>query len=246
MRLVFLACAGFGVLSAGIYVWFFSGAFEVTKVEMAVSEKLSGLGVRNYSESWLNQERFKIKKSKNIFSVNTEEISALLLENFPDIKSVSIKKEGSHNLIFNIEERKPEGIWCRANGCFYFDDAGIAFGESGDSSGFILATVRDLRGGEVFKGRLVTDGQWLDSIFLVRDFLPVIGLSAKEFIIPADSFDEFIVETAAGFKIFMKLSTDISDQLNSFALAWKEKITPAQKALMEYVDLKVDRRIYYK
>jgi len=245
-RLVLFVALGAGVLAGGIYVWFFSGAFAVTDIEYSIPDKMSELGIKGFIENWLGEEKLKIARTDNIFLIHPEEISATLLGNFPEIKKITVLKEIPHKVSFNVEDRKPEGIWCGAGKCFYFDDMGIAYSEAVNTAGFIYTIVRDSRGKELIKGHEVAGGEWLDSVFMVKNFLPSIGFSAREFMISADSFDEFIVETDAGFKIFFSLLTDISDQMKSFSIAWKEKMTPAEKAVLEYVDLKIDRRIYYK
>jgi len=79
-----------------------------------------------------------------------------------------------------------------------------------------------------------------------EELLPRAGVNVAELTIPPDSYDEFDARTAEGWKIMFGNSTNIEEQISALATFLKEKIKPEQRAKLQYVDLRIQDRIYYK
>lgn len=247
LKLVSFLTAGIVTLAGIIYFLFFAGIFDVKSVNMDVPEGLRA-NLNAEVENWLNGGFWVINRRSNIFLASATELAAQLKRQFPKLELVSISKDFPHGLILSATERKPVGIWCQTvrDTCFYFDKNGIAFSETQPSSGFLITKVTDKKQREIKFGSEVISSDWFERIISVRGLLDKIDVSVSEFVIPADSFDEFHAKTAEGWKIMFSIQTDTEKQISALAIFLKEKIKPDQRSALQYIDLRIQGRIYYK
>ena len=144
-----------------------------------------------------------------------------------------------------MSERVPVGLWC-VQSCYYYDAGGTAFSEVASSSGFLFIAVKDARDREIKLGDEVAPDEWREHIQEIKKILQFGGLQVAEIKIPADSFHEFHVITREGWAIYYDNDTNVRRQTNDLLQLFQEKITPEARKKLEYVDLRIDERIYYK
>ena len=239
---VFLILAGAG------YFLFFAGVFDVRSVKIEGSQTILQSEVESMANSWLNQDFLGIKRRSNSWILSARELSLFLASQLPKVESLAVVKLTSHEVGISVTERKPEGIWClvKTDRCFFFDGAGIAYEEAGLSEGFILTSVADGRLREIQLGSPVAPEEWFRSIATARDLLQKGGLEIKGVIIPENSFDEFSILVVPNWRVLLNIATDIPKQINSMFNVLKNKITSSQRVGLEYIDLRIQDRIYYK
>lgn len=253
VKLVGFLAVGIAVFAGLVYFLFFADIFDVRAINIdtpdGLRESLSGA-----VNDWLSAGFWGLTRRNNIFFVSSAKLVSKLAEQFPKLESIKINRDFMHGLLLSATERKPVGIWCQASqdGCFYFDKNGIAFAETQPSSGFLITNVIDKRQREIKLGSEIISLDWFEKIMSARGLLDKIDINVSEFIIPADSFDEFDAITAeglpaqAGWKIMFSTQTDIEKQISTLATFLKEKIKPDQRSGLQYIDLRIQDRIYYK
>lgn len=243
--LVFLCVAG------AVYLLFFASLLDLRSIDVSGAEVISITELKAAAESWLGEKLLWLPRSNNLLFISSKELESKLAAGFPRIDTVEIKREFPHGLKIDITERKPAGIWCLAGqsgagGCFYFDKNGVAYAGTGRPSGFLILSVVDYRGGEITLGSRATSDEWLSSIMTAKEFLPKIGVDVAEFTIPSGSFDEFDAKTAEGWKIMFSNSTNVAKQISSLGVLFKDKLPASKRTGLQYVDLRIQDRIYYK
>ena len=248
--IIVAACVGLG------YLLFFTGLLDVRTVDISGTEIVSSADLKTAAEEWLSGGFLGITRNRNLLFISAEKLVSELTAKFPKIDSVEIGKEFPHNLKVTIIERQSAGIWCfvasgepfgSARGrCFYFDKNGVAYAEAMPSSGFLILNVADYRGQAVALGSRVSSEEWTENIIMARELLPKIGINIAEISIPSDSFDEFDAKTAGGWKILFSNSTDIAKQIASLGILFRDKLPAASRAGLQYIDLRIQDRIYYK
>lgn len=235
-----------------VYLLFFSKLLDVRTVAINGAETIEETDLNSAVGDWLSTKIWKVPRRNNLVFLSADNLVKYLESKFPKLASVSVSKKLPHNLEITVSERKPIGVWClsvqgqSSPDCFYFDKDAVAYAMAGNSSGFLLATISDQRNREITLGSLVTTGQWFENILSARDLLTKIGIDITGISIPAGSFDEFDAKTIDGWQIMFSNQTDISSQINSLAIFLKDKITPNQRAKLQYVDLRIQDRIYFK
>jgi cell division septal protein FtsQ len=266
-RKFYLISGGVFLILAGlVYVLFFAKLFDIRAVKVNATQNISADEIQKLAETWLNGKYFGIERRKNYLFFQPQKISAILTGNIFAASSVLVTRT-NHDLEINVSERKPIGVWCltKQNQCFFFDDDGIAFRETNPSEGFIYLNVVDDRDRTVNLGQQVESKEWLDRIISVKDLLNRNQFEAAQFVLPEKTFDEFDVETipqtipqtnniASGqnlvipksFNIMLSTTTDYEHQLSDFIDVYNKKMTPDERSNLQYADLRVADRIYYK
>jgi hypothetical protein len=236
-------------LIAAVYALFFAKLLDVRTIKITVPEGVSQTDLNAAINKWLDAGFWKLTRRNDILFFSGTRLSDQLAKQFPELDSIVVNKHLPHSLELSVSKRKPAGIWClsvAAGGCFYFDKNGVAYAEATPTVGFLILNVNDSRNNLIKLGDKVASHVWVDNIILAKELLVKIGLDTSEFDIPVDSFDEFDAKTAYGWPVIFSDQTDITRQINSLAQFLKEKLTPTQTKTLEYVDLRIQDRIYYK
>ncbi len=238
----------FLVLIGLVYILFFAGFFDIRVVNINGPDDLAKIEITNQVQSWLDTRIWGIRRRANSIMFKTDGLKGLLSSEFLKINGLKISKKSRHELDVNIEERKPVGIWCFIKGtkCFYFDSKGVAYEEVPNSEGFIFTKIIDKKNSQVELGSMVAPNQWLDSIVLASNLLKIGTLNPIKFEIPENSYNEFNAQVSQGWKILFNTSTDIKGQVDSLFEFLKGKNFPNTKINFEYIDLRIQDRIYYK
>ncbi len=240
--IIVAACVGLG------YLLFFANLLDVRTIDISDAEIIPSAELRTATEEWLNGGFLGIARNKNLLFISAGELASELTAKFPRIDSVKIRKEFPHNLKITVVERQSAGIWCfiASGKCFYFDKNGVAYAEATQSSGFLILNVTDYQGQAVALGSRVSSEEWVKNIITARELLLKTGVNIAEFSIPSGSFDEFDAKTAGGWKILFSNSTDIAKQIASLGILFRDKLSAEKRTGLQYIDLRIQDRIYYK
>lgn len=182
-----------------------------------------------------------VRQQKNIIFFNVDTAQDKILAQFPVIKSVEIRKDYPHKLIFDFVERNPIGTWCFDAGCHYFDSDGVLWGKALKSSGPLLLTIEDKRGDTDTSDRI--ESNLLESINTIITGLANIGIVVKKIEIPAGSINDLKVHTAEGYYILTDSSSNMAQQLDTLRIFLKNKGADFHP---EYIDIRIEGRVYYK
>ena len=217
------------LLGGGVYFLFFTDKLEIKNITINGLETLD----RDLIMAEVN------KQSKNILLFDSDNVEANLLAINPVLKSVQAGKHLPHQLVVDVIERRPSGIWCSGSECRYFDKEMNTWGLAARSSGFLFLTIEDMRSKEQFS----IEEDFFRSINEVAGDLP--GLTVKTVTIPENSFDEFRVYTDKGFYITFSLDSDLAGQMEIFKIFWQEK-SKDPAFTVQYIDLRIDGRVYFR
>lgn len=140
--------------------------------------------------------------------------------------------------------------------CFYLDQNGMVFGNAFEidlenldkakliNSPFILV---------IEEGRIsnpeerIADSKLVSFIFQIKSILPEeTGLRMAKGSIPPNSAGQINVEIEEGWQIYFDTTRDLTSQVKILDLVLREKITQEERGVLEYIDLRVPGRIYYK
>lgn len=157
----------------------------------------------------------------------------------------------SSHILQKLFEKKPDkvdeqeiGIICK-NTCFYFNKDGIIFKDAPITSGSLITLVQDYSNRDYKLGDKIVDKSFIDAILEINDNLYAeIGLRVLSFDINSCPVEELKAMTNEGWYILFNLKQDIKSQLLALKVALKEKIQ--DRINLQYVDLRIENRIYYK
>jgi len=130
--------------------------------------------------------------------------------------------------------------------CYYIDEEGIIFERAPQTSGVLVLVIKDESSARAELGKNVIAKESIANFVNLREYLSAqLNLRALDFVIKSDAPGDLKVHTNEGWYILFDASRDLKDQLQNLKLVLEEKIKEERKNL-EYVDLRIENRIYYK
>lgn len=250
---IFLFLVVFLSLSGGaVYLLFFSNFFDIREISIFSEGQSAWSGknpaIRSLIDDYLSETKLFIPRFSNIFMADARQIGALVGEQFPAAENIQVKKRYFHALEIYLEQKTAAGIWCYKKDaqCFYFDRQGTAFNSVSEASGTLLLNIDDERGRFEKLGRPVAGEDLLNLIILADVQLKKIKMEVLKFITPTREDFRLEVQTVEGWKIYLNTEDDLIKQISNLEIFMAQKITPEKRSQLQYIDLTVPNRVYYK
>ena len=234
--MLFLICLIFLIVL--VYIFLFSSLFKIQAIEILGNKEVEAEEIKNSFDYG------------NIFLVTENKIKNDLIKKIPKIGDLEISKNLiKRSIKLTIEERGRLGIACQVKeeteDCFYIDKQGIIFEDAPQTSGSLILLIKDYSQREFYLGKKIFEQRIVDFISQARqDLSSEIGLTALDFNVLSFPPKDLKVMTNEGWYIIFDLEGDIKNQLRSIKVALEEKIENREN--LEYVDLRIENRIYYK
>ena len=226
---------GLFLILALAYVLLLSPIFKIKEIKVSGNR---AIGNEEIQDSLNNQT--------NLFLATENKLRGILISDFPRILSLEIHKNIFEKTIsLEIVERKEAGIFCRGE-CYYIDKDGVIFEKAPQTSGTLILAIKDNSAREVEIGKNALDKEFIGALINLReDLLNQLGLKVLDFILESEAVKDLRVNTNEGWYILFDRSRDLKSQLQALILVLEEKIKSGRKNL-EYVDLRIENRVYYK
>lgn len=273
LKLALFAGLFFCLLGTAVYfaIWF--NAFWVEEIEFKGSftetEKLSPI-VQRYLENKL----WRFVPQKSIFLAPAGSIKDNILNAFPEIKEVLIQKKLPNILEIEAVKRELAGIWCQTKeseseeeiatsteeevtvkkqerkigDCFYIDKEGIIFQESSLIRGSLILNIYSFENKPVELREQAVPPEIMDFILEVREKLPGIKTASEQALKSNDfeivSIEDLRANLLSGWQVYFNPSYSAESQLNALEMVLEEQIK--ETGSLEYVDLRIENRVYYK
>jgi cell division septal protein FtsQ len=217
------------------YVLLLSPIFEIKEIKVSGNRAISSEEIRN-----------SLNNQTNLFLATENKLRGILITDFPRILSLEVQKNIFKKTIdIKIIERREAGIFC-GNECYYIDKDGVIFEKAPQTSGTLILAIKDNSAREVEIGKNALNKEFMGALINLReDLLNQLGLKALDFIIESNVMKDLRVNTNEGWYILFDRNRDLKNQLQALILALEEKIKESRKNL-EYVDLRIENRVYYK
>lgn len=234
----------FILLATGIvYLVFRSSVFQVAGLEIVGSQKteeikgelISVLSKTSRFRSWLGPENFLFWSPKAI-----QEIPSSLFW----LSDLTLKRNWlSRKIFIEVKERQSWLLWCSAgSSCYWLDETGIVFALAPQAEGFIVPKVLAGNGPSLRFGQ-----PFFDNSDLVKNTLEIIkqlrnsSLSVFQFLITDVNLQEMTAKTN-GLELYFSLRY-LPQNLGQLLANLADRVN-FQK--LEYIDFRVENRIYYK
>jgi len=246
------------IFGAIFYLVVFAPFFQIKEIIIIGNEKVSTEEIKSILEQKINRQ-VAFFSSKSIFLSNLKETEKKILEKFPQILTINLKRTFPDILIAEIKERLPVGTWCQTcsedcqpclagcqdNECFYFDEFGIVFEKNPQKLQPPIIKPENPNP-DLALGKLIIEQKYLDAILKIdKDLEKNLNLSIEDFIISGDG-KNLTVFLSEGWQIFFDLDSDISEQIFNLELVLKEKIPPEKRTNLQYINLRFGTKVYYK
>lgn len=217
-----------------VYILFFSPLFKIRSLEVLGNREV-GIGE---IESKFNYS--------NLFLATESKIRNNLIKEIPKIKDLEISKNFIKRKVkLSIIERKEIGIVCKEEECFYIDNQGIIFEQAPQTSGSLVLLIKDYSQRAYYFGKKIFEENVINSILEIRESLDLeIDLRVLDFSILSFPIKDLKAMTNENWYIIFDLERNIKSQILALKVVLEEKIQEREN--LEYIDLRIENRIYYK
>lgn len=229
----------FFILIIGVgYLIVYSPLFRIKNISILRTSDVQKLE-KNLKVFFANQSKIdKFLGANNILIWKQEKIGEFL-KNEPQIAELTIEKDYFKRLIkIEAKEREKFGIWC-ANNCFWFDKNGVVFLESPSTEGSLINKIDDFSDRSLNLGDKILEEKFLSNLIKIFEILEKSGLKIKSLKLEDIALQEIITDSSP--KIYFSLRIE-----SGFALAALQSLKNIGFENMDYIDLRVENRAYYK
>jgi len=243
--ILIVICSLFLILLAG---FFLLPVFKIKTIEISGNKEIKAEEIRD------------ILNYKNILLASKEKIKNDLMKKFPLIAELEIKINlVKRKIELNLKEREEFGIVCQAEkikqenveieqtkNCFYIDKKGVIFEEAPQTSGSLIILVKDYSDRDYGIGDNIFEENIINFIAEAKDFLlSEVNIKVIDFDNLSFPVDDLKVITGEGWYILFNLQKEARNQLLALKAVLDEKIKD-QRQTLQYVDLRIENRVYYK
>lgn len=253
------------VLSLSYFV-FFSRAFEIRDVAVAAPGELSHLvlKVKSAASQELNKPFLWALNKKSFFSASAGAIKERVLNDYPEIEAMIIRRVFPHSLFLELYDRKEAAIWCYNNdNCFFVDKKGIVFKPATSDTatstadadvaavGAELALIFSEAGsdmpdamiGEQLLAQVISEQKLAQILEAQKTFDKELSIPLQHFLTDAEEMLHAV--TKQGWKVYFVLGGDMKMALTRLKLLFEEELTPQKIKDLQYIDLRFSK-VYYK
>lgn len=231
------------------YFLFFSNFFLIEEIIVSGNRKVLKEEIIKVAENEFLKKKLFFPV-KNILLVNLGNIKENILDAFPQIVDVKIKRKLPETLSFNILERKGAAQFCRAfelftkeesqtvyQKCFLLDEEGIVFEEIIKDNIFLPKIVlsKSQEKNELELGQEIIEKQLLSGILDIFSQLKELNIETKEFLIVSE--ERINVKTLDNWEIYFNPKEDLTWQLTKLKAVLKN-IPLEKRNDLEYIELR--------
>ncbi len=224
------------VLLSLIYFLVFSDFLAVKQIEISGNRRIESKDLIDFLDNKTSKPLLFFESKSIIFFI-PEIVAREIIEKFPALASFRLSRQYPDTIKLRVKERKPIGTWCQDE-FFFFDGTGRIFEKTKVKKGLIVRTENR----EFSIGEKIFSTREIESIITIWNYLNP-EIKVKEFHIDEPRIN---VLTEEGWLIFFDLKEDIDFQLTKLYLALNEKISEENRKNLEYIDLKFNKKIYFK
>lgn len=182
--------------------------------------------------------------TRSIFLLSPDKIEKKILENFPSLAKVEVKRKWPDAIALLVQEREAKAVWCSQSACFLIDGEGVIFEEALDNFNQLIIRHPEYSK-EVNLGKQVLSEQEMAEILTLRDALRnELQMDIPELAIVSP--ERINVLTPDGWEAYFNFPVDdLQWQIMRLKLVLQEQIPAERKPELKYIDLRFSK-VYYK
>ncbi len=217
-----------------VYVLIGSPLFVLTKLEIDGNHLVEASEI----EASIFNDGFK---SVNAFLFNESKMTKQVLSTVNQIKDIKFKKQVfSHTLLAIVEEHTSTIIWQTNNERFMVNRAGVVYDIASIDSPLVV--VEDLKNVPVNLNQKIVTTDFVEFVTAVVSNLPRrTNLSARRILVPETTF-EINVVTSEEWTIIFDTTRSVDTQISNLIKVLRTIKSPPS----QYVDLRIEDRVYYR
>ncbi|MEK7556963.1 MAG: FtsQ-type POTRA domain-containing protein [Patescibacteria group bacterium] len=189
-------------------------------------------------------------QGKNILFLQTDILEQQILTELAQVRIVHAARKLPGTLKLVIQEKTPQALLLASSTYYFLDEGGTAYEEARLDTlpGVVLPTLK-VSGGEatVTIGTQVVEPAFIQFVEHVQTELPnLVAAQVVEIRIPSLSAREVHFSLSNNWEVRFDSTRGAQSQLNVLRQLITSTIPPAEQQTLEYIDLRIPQRVYYK
>jgi len=247
MRLLVMVFVG-----VTIYILFFSPLLAIESVEVSNTENIDNQKVLEIIHENMDGKYAGIFMKNNLILFNRDNIKTKLKDDFRRIKTIEIVKKFPSKLLVRIQEYESALVFCSGDQCLVIDNEGEAYAQADFQSGELgeneLIILKDNSQKMIEKEDFSMDVGLIKFVSEIRNRLKrELDIDLKQecqtsMLVSGD----LQFETVSGYRIYTSYKLGANKTIEMLKTALNNVINKEVVADLEYVDLRLDNKVYYK
>jgi len=261
------------VLGTVIYLAFWAPFFKIKEIKVSGANFVSAAEIEAAVRALGRQKFLKIIPQDTLFALSGKKIENKILTGFPALREVKVKKIPFDKIEISVKERESAAIWCRTKAepilapvpadfatstaavqkkpppqseqCFFIDEEGIAFRQAPEISGTLATTFYGSSAQATVLGNQAVASSTIAFAKQLKKAAREIGLEITVFLSEDQVSQDLSVLTSDGWWIYFDVNRSAKAQMNILDSLLNEEIK-GKRVNLQYVDLRIANRIYYK
>lgn len=239
-------------LGVTIYVLFLSHFLSITNIKIAGTEKIDSEAVERAVSASLTGNYLNILPKNNIILLKKDRIGRILMDNFKLIEKLEIKKYFPDTLTISIKEKNPMLILSSGGQEYVIDDLGVAYEKADFESDFLrenkLLTLEDGGRRKISTKEETLSPDYIKFILDVKDRLKsYLDIGTSQTVKTSNiASGDITMETDDGWKINLNAEVGADKEVEMLKVVLDNKIEKEKRGELEYVDLRINNKVYYK
>lgn len=246
-----LTVVGAGVLTVGPVVGLLALAlstdiFTVQAVTVIDAREDLVAAVKEVTDEHLRSVPWR----RAIFLVPADDIEAAIVTRLPSVRSAHVRRTLPGTLTVIIQAKEPALLLFSGGRYYFVDDQGVAYEEAqlDRLPGVVLPTIKNNdRAATVPAGTAVISEAFANFVRTAQAELPhVSGATPVEIRIPSLASREVHFLLNNNWTVRFDVTRAAATQLAVLRTVLDTTLTTAEKETLEYIDLRIPNRVYYK
>ena len=243
---LFLVVLVLGPTSFLVWLLLFTNTFSVQAITVLDAREHTTAAARAIAEDQLASVPFE----QSIFFVAADSITTTILSQLPQVRTVQVRRQLPGTLRIVVQEKTP-ALLLFSHGDYYLVDAhGIPYEEARLETlpGIVLPTIKNNDTvGEVSVGVPALSEAFVKFVTDVQEQLPsTVQAEVAEMRIPSLAAREVHFYLNNNWQVRFDSTRSAASQLSVLRRVVQETIPAEQLPRLEYIDLRIPDRVYYK
>lgn len=238
-------------LGVTVYILLFSSFLAIETIDIAGAENLAKKEVYETIASNMEGKAAGLFRRDNLLVASARAMEEQLADKDKIIKSVEIVKVFPNKLVVKLQERKSMLVYCAGGNCFVIDENGNAYAPADFETGKLgernLIILTDDGGKAVDPENFFMDLSFIQFVADVKEQLELEDIQfKKDFATPILVSGDLRVETQDGWKIYFNKQLGAQAGAEMLRAVLKNNITEDQIRDLEYIDVRLADKVFYK
>lgn len=253
-----------GLLTLAVISFFYIPYFKIKAISISGAQTIRASDIENSVKNFISGRELWVLPRSSIFILSEDMMVAHLAKSFPRLGQITMRVDGLSpaTVLVGVKERTIWAVVCHTStslstntstalgtgkdSCFYSSPDGFLFGSAPKESGSFFLRIKDNRKENYEIGDHFIPPSELDRIRIISEkIISVTHEGIDEISISKDEIFYYEASNDDGWKIIFDSRTRPERASENFELAYRKTLNE-DLSKVDYIDLRLENRVFYK